>query len=196
MMFKNKTDVGDHIILSSLVLKHLKKLSQPPIKVYIFLCSCNQPVTASIASIAAAVGLNKRATIDALKTLEKDELISRGPGRGDGPNEYRVLFAVSVAPPAPERPVDPSVPAPQSGAIPEPIAIPQPIKNPPKLLTIREMLATRYRPLNDEEFAMIHDWFPNDADLRNRLELMTLRGDGVAPEMEVGFFIGALKQAV
>lgn len=77
-MFKYKTDAGDHL------LKHLKKLSQSPIKVYIFLCSCNQPVTASIASIAAAVGLKKRATIDALNTLETHKLISRGPGRGTG----------------------------------------------------------------------------------------------------------------
>ena len=60
---------------------------------------------------------------------------------------------------------------------------------------MREMLAARYRPLNDEEFALIHDQFPNDAGLRDRLELMKLRGDGVAPEMSIGFFVAALEQS-
>ena len=61
---------------------------------------------------------------------------------------------------------------------------------------LREMLADCYRQVNDQEFTQVRDQFPNDADLRDRLELMKLRGDGVAPEMSIGFFVAALEQSV
>ena len=87
-MSRSMRDVGDHVMLSSMLLKHLKKLSESPIKVYIYLCSCKQPVTASIEMIGGAVGLKRRATIDALNTLENLKLISRSAGKGNAPNEY------------------------------------------------------------------------------------------------------------
>jgi len=134
-MSRSMRDVGDHVMLSSMLLKHLKKLSESPIKVYIYLCSCKQPVTASIEMISGAVGLKRRATIDALNTLENLKLISRSAGKGNAPNEYSVLFSASKAAPAAEPPVNQPVVSPQPLPIgkpvasPEAVAVSQPTKN-------------------------------------------------------------------
>jgi len=53
---------------------------------------------------------------------------------------------------------------------------------------IISLITARYRQINEQELAEIRAAFPNEVDLRQRLA----RFCGVAPEMCLGFFLGAL----
>jgi hypothetical protein len=210
-MHSDSHRAGDRIVVSSAVLEHLKELSAAALKVYVYLCSCNQggPIVASIATICKATGQQNRAAITALKTLRERNLIVRNPGSGNQPNAYHLPFSATVSPPRPEQP-----------ATLEPMTIPLSFKDcpptrvtrqaedmshevttisrspkDPRQTTVRaqqmapltELIAICYRRIDAQELAQFKSWFPDEAILRRKLESVMHRGDGVAPEMEINF---------
>jgi hypothetical protein len=175
---------GEQIVFSSAVLDHVKELSAAALKVYLYLCSYgpNRPIRAGITVIGNAVGVQRRATVAALKALGERELISCNQGRGNQPNEYHVRVSGSPNAPNPETSVTmeiATVPSP-------PTDLPVSTAPPQREMTLQELIRRCYRPIDAEEFKTIKAWFPDEATLRGKLESLKSR-DGVAPEANIGF---------
>src|SRR5450756_403855 len=183
------------VMLPVLVLDALKDLPAGALKVLIYLCSRNQgqPFAATIPTITDATGIQQRSVIAALKTLEEQKLITRIPGSGDQPNQYGIPFPnrqETAAPPSlgaattATRTATHTNPPPstKSGTAPTPT---QP--------TILEFVATCYRRINAQEFAQLKQAYPDEVVLRNKLARLKHNG-GVAPDMDLGFFLRALTE--
>ena len=186
-----------NIMLPASVLNALKDMPAGALKVFIYLCSCNQgqPFAASIPTITGATGIQQRSVIAALKTLEEQKLISRIPGSGNQPNQYGIAFPKrkeTAAPPSlgaattPMRATTHMNPPPgtKSGTAPAPSPTPTPA-------TILESVAICYRPINAQEFGQLKQAYPDEAVLRKKLARLKRNG-GVDPEMPLGFFLQAL----
>src|ERR1039457_7283485 len=82
------------IMLPASVLDALKDLTAGALKVFIYLCSCNQgrPFAVSIPAISNATGIQPRSVISALNSLVELKLTTRIPGIGNQPNQYGISF--------------------------------------------------------------------------------------------------------
>ena len=80
------------VVLSASVLEVLKDLPAGALKVFLYLSSRNQgqPFAASIPTIAAGTGKQRRSVISALNTLRERQLITRISGSGNRPNRYGI----------------------------------------------------------------------------------------------------------
>ena len=183
------------IMLPASVLNALKDMPAGALKVFIYLCSCNQgrPFAVTIPTITDATGIQPRSVISALNALEEQKLITRIPGSGNQPNHYSIPFPKrqeTAAPPSlgaattATRTATHTNPPPstKSGTAPTPT---QP--------TILEFVATCYRRINAQEFAQLKQAYPDEVVLRQKLARLKQEG-GVDAEMHPGFFLQALTQ--
>ena len=183
------------VILPASVLGALKDMPAGALKVFIYLCSCNQgrPFAVTIPTITAATGIQPRSVISALNTLVEQKLVTRIPGSGNQPNQYGISFPKrqeTAAPPSLGAATTPTQvathtnppPSTKSGTAPAP---PQ--------ATIMECVAVCYRPINAQEFSQLKKAYPDEAVLRKKLARLKQEG-GVDPEMHLGFFLQALTQ--
>ena len=194
------------IMLPASVLDALKDMTAGALKVFIYLCSCNQgrPFAASIPTITDATGIQPRSVISALNTLVEQQLITRIPGSGNQPNQYGIPLpkrqetAASPSPglrqappPAATTPTRATThisapPSTKSGRAPAPSPTPtQP--------TILECVAICYRPINAQEFIQLKQAYPDEVVLRKKLARLKHNG-GVDPDMDLGFFLRALTE--
>jgi len=198
-------------------MEHLYQLSETALKAYVYLCSCNHggPITASIDTICQATGQKRRAIITALKTLDTCKLIHRNTGTGNQPNGYQVLISGSSpsgnskqvtseattipllvkdslangitrlgkSPLLAVKTVSPSVKGPSQSAAP-----------PRRKASLVELIAICYRQIDSRELAELRSRFPDEASLVAKLESLSCRGDGVAPEMSLGFLAACLEK--
>jgi hypothetical protein len=190
-MQTNSQCADDKIVLSSAVLEHVKELSVAALKVYLYLGSYgpDRPIRAGINVIGNAVSLQRRSTIDALKALVKRELISCNRGRGSQPNEYHLRFSGSPGAPNPETTATVEI-----ATVPRPPTdLPASTVPPQREIPLQELISRCYRPIDAREFRDLKAWFPDEAILRGKLESLKSRGDGVAPEMDLGFLVRLLE---
>ena len=190
-MQTNSQCAGEQIVLSSAVLNHLKELTAAALKVYLHLCTYgpDRPIRAGIKVIGDAVGLQQRSTVAALKALGECELISCNQGRGNQPNEYHVRFSGSPGAPNPETTATVEI-----ATVPRPPTdLPASTVPPQREIPLQELISRCYRPINAQEFKELKAWFPDEAILRGKLESLKSRGDGVAPEMDLGFLVRLLE---
>jgi DNA-binding MarR family transcriptional regulator len=182
------------IMLPASVLQALKDISPGALKVLIYLSSRyqGQPLTANITTIADATGIQPRSAVSSLKSLVRQNLVTRTAGRGNQPNQYEV--------PLPER-QELGIP-PNSGSKPagSPIATaPEPktveVSTAAAVIpaTMMEWVATCYRQLNTQELAQLRQAIPDESILLNKLKRLNQDG-GVAPDTHFGFFVRALTQ--
>jgi hypothetical protein len=59
---------------------------------------------------------------------------------------------------------------------------------------IRELVARCYKPLGEEEFALLKAWFPDPRILAEKLERLFRDDNRPLPELEIGFSIEAIKK--
>jgi hypothetical protein len=129
------------------------------------------------------------AVVEALKPLRQSRLIECTVGRGSEPNNYFVPLSAAKAA------VRTGVAETGSARrVSEPVAAEAPVTSPPPRPSIRELVAERYRPFNDAEFAEIQKRCPDEAGLRKRLELLILRFAKAGPETPISFFLAILDQ--
>jgi hypothetical protein len=205
-MHNNLPREPSSIMLPASVLNALKDLPAGALKVFIYLCSCNQgqPFAASIPTITDATGIQQRSVISALNTLEELQLITRISGSGNQPNQYGIPFPKGketvtpgssglkqAPPPAATTPTQVAThtnppPSTKSGTAPAPSPTPTPA-------AIMECVAVCYRPINAQEFSQLKKAYPDEAILRKKLARLKQEG-GVDPEMHLGFFLQALTQ--
>jgi hypothetical protein len=173
------------ITLSPAILDYMERMSVGPLKVYIHLCACfkGHPFSATISQLKAATRLEKRSIVAALKLLREWKLITRISGSGNQPNQYIIPLVLPVA----TRTDDTTSPG--QGLIQA-----TPLTATPPLAPILELIAACYRPINALEFIQLKQTYPDEVSLREKLERLKSNGGGVESEMQVGFFIQALKQ--
>jgi len=178
------------IQLSPALLTRLKKITPATLKVYIYLCSQNHGArfSASIQKIAAATGFRDRAVKDALKQLDEERLIERTAGRGSQPNQYFTPLPAQK-PTAPTPAAEPVNPIPASKSAGDESLPPTPQQPKP---TIQELIADRYRPVNNRELAEIQKLYREEAVLRQRLESLVRRDEGVAADGPLALFLAVL----
>ena len=185
------------IMLPASVLGALKDMPAGALKVFIYLCSCNQgrPFAATIPTITDATGIQPRSVISALNTLVEQKLITRVPGSGNQPNQYSIPFPMrqeTAAPPSLGAATTPTRTAthtnPPPGTKSEQSTAPS---SAPPPATILEFIAVCYRPINAQEFGQLKQAYPDEAVLRKKLARLKRNG-GVDPEMPLGFFLQAL----
>jgi hypothetical protein len=213
-MLKGSDHEQRSVILPGSVLGVLKDVPAGALKVFIYLCSCNQgqPFEARIPTVADATGRKPRSVISALKALRKHQLIARISGRGNKPNQYSIPvleLQETAAPPTGETAHQKSVlsQATPLAATPTRAITPEHITEPPSTksdqatapspapppATIRELIAACYRTINDGEFAEVKQAYPDEAVLRKKVE--RFRHDGcLAPHMEIDYFIRSLRR--
>src|ERR1035438_1064773 len=184
-----------NIMLPVLVLNALKDLPAGALKVLIYLCSRNQgqPFAVTIPTITDATGIQPRSVISALNTLVEQKLITRIPGSGNQPNQYSIPVPKSQETAAP----------PSLGAATTPMRAMTHMNPPPgtKLGTapsptpaaIMECVAVCYRRINAQEFGQLKQAYPDAAVLRKKLARLNDNG-GVAPDMNLGFFLRVLTE--
>lgn len=202
---------GDNILLSGAVLKELPGLSAGALRVYIYLCSVEgrapgQLVDASVPSIARETGQHNRSTISAINVLVDKGLIQRCPKSGEHANRYRIRFGPEIAlePRNEKQAMDASqtlqsdqakLPA-HSGPSEESLAkvesseVQSGLKDRPK--TIDDLVTRCYKKCPSDVIAKLRLLFPDEADLRRRLEFLG-REAGVAPVQTFGFFAQVLR---
>src|ERR1039457_5178761 len=196
-MYNNLPRELRNIMLPASVLNTLKDVPAGALKVFIYLCSCNQgqPFAVTIPTITAATGIQARSVISALNTLVERQLLTRIRESGNQPNQYSIPFPTSqetAAPPSlgaattPTRTATHMNPPPgtKSGTAPAPSPTPPPA-------TSLEFIAVCYRPISAQEFGQLKQAYPDEAVLRKKLARLKHRG-GVDPEMPLGFFLQAL----
>ena len=196
-MYNNLPRELRNIMLPASVLNTLKDVPAGALKVFIYLCSCNQgqPFAVTIPTITDATGIQPRSVISALNTLVEQKLITRIPGSGNQPNQYSIPVPKSqetAAPPSlgaattPMRAMTHMNPPPgtKSGTAPVPSPTPTPA-------AILESVAICYRPIDAQEFGQLKQAYPDEAVLRKKLARLKRNG-GVDPEMPLGFFLQAL----
>jgi hypothetical protein len=213
-MYKDLHHEQRGIVLPASVLDVLKDMSPGALKVLIYICSCyqGQPFGATVATVVDATGIQRRSVISALNTLRQHHLITRISGRGNQPNRYSIPLPKrkeAAAPLPNDTPIpssgltQPTPPAatPTRATTPEQIAAPPSTKaghaTPPPTqthATILELITACYRLINDWEFDQLKHAFPDEAVLREKLERFRGNSKSVAPNMNSGFFIQALKQ--
>jgi DNA-binding MarR family transcriptional regulator len=157
--------------------------------------------------IAEATGFSKRAVTDAIGILEQRNFITRLAGSGGQPNQYAITLAASpeaaatsncVSPPEPTLTESAAAAANAIGmqetkqctstSAPKPQEVPSAAQ--PRQWTVSELVALRYRKVNEEELKEIRAAYPDEGDLWRRLA----RFDGVDRAMDLDFFIGAVRQ--
>jgi hypothetical protein len=199
---KDLPHVQHGIMLPASVLDALKDLTAGALKVFIYLCSRSQgqPFAATIPTITDATGIQQRSVIAALKTLEEQKLITRIPGSGNQPNQYGIPFPKrqeTAAPPSPElrqapppAATTPTQVATHTNPPPSTKSAPSPSPTP---ATIMECVAVCYRRINAQEFGQLKQAYPDAAVLRKKLARLNDNG-GVAPDMNLGFFLRVLTE--
>jgi hypothetical protein len=205
-MYKDLHPEPRSIMLPASVLNALKDMPAGALKVFIYLCSCNQgqPFAASIPTITDATGIQQRSVISALNALEELQLITRIPGSGNQPNQYGIPFPKrqeTATPASPELKQAPpraattptqvtthisATAGTKSGTVPAPSPTPTPA-------AILECVAVCYRPINAQELSQLKQAYPDEAVLRKKLARLKRNGS-VDPEMPLGFFLQALTQ--
>jgi hypothetical protein len=123
-MCKNSHHQQRSVMLPASVLDGLKDMPAGALKVFIYLCSCNegQPIAVSIPTLAAATGGQRRSLISALKTLREHQLITSISGIGNQPNQYSIPLPKrqeTAAPPTPTNVTTPPGPGLKQATPPE-----------------------------------------------------------------------------
>ena len=156
--------------------------------------------------------MRPRSVISALKTLREHQLITRISGSGNQPNQYGFPIpkredadaaqtndttgpSPGSRPPRAPAATPTQVPAPERiTALPSAKSAERTATSPtPTPATIAELIAICYRPMSAQEFAQLKLAYPNEVVLREKLERF-LNSDGVVPDLNLGFFIQALRQ--
>jgi hypothetical protein len=146
---------------------------------------------------------------------QNGKLIHRNTGTGNQPNGYQVLISGSSpsgnskqvtseattipllvkdslangitrlgkSPLLAVKTVSPSVKGPSQSAAP-----------PRRKASLVELIAICYRQIDSRELAELRSRFPDEASLVAKLESLSCRGDGVAPEMSLGFLAACLEK--